>query len=143
MFLHPNRLLGKEKPQDDGETVIMQALVLCAEVGKILKQSMLMAESEIKQPRGHSSGKVQSPKFGCHPSDPLSSETQLPDFPNLPAKVESLGYFTGEFAVEEMNNKHDAFSLKRFFKYSLNNRRIIVARVANSYLYYLLTVINI
>lgn len=37
-----------------------------------------------------------------------------------------------------MNNKHDVSSLKRFFKYSLNDRRIIVVWVANSYLYYLL-----
>lgn len=110
MFLLPSRLLGKGKPQD-AETVIIQALVLCAEVGKILKRSMLMAESEIKRPRGHSSGKVQSPKFGRHPSDPLSSETQLPDFPNIPARVESPGYSTREFAVEEMNNKHAAHSL--------------------------------
>lgn len=126
MFLHPSRLLGKGKLQD-GETVIMQALVLCAKVGKILEQSMLMAESEIKRPRGHSSGKVQSPKFGCHPSDPLSSETQLPDFPNLPAKVESSGYSTREFAVKEMNNKHDEhFSLKKSYKYFLMCQIIVV-----------------
>lgn len=67
----------------------MQALVLHAEVGKMPGRSMLMAESEIKQPRGHSSGKVQSPKFGRPLDHPLSSEMQLADFPNLLARVGS------------------------------------------------------
>lgn len=47
-----------------GENIIMQPVVLHTESRKNPERSMLMAESEIKRPRGHSSGKVQSSKFG-------------------------------------------------------------------------------
>jgi len=84
-----------------------------AEVGKIPERSMLMAESEIKRPRGHSSGKVQSPKFGHlpllldHLSDPLRDAA-----PGLSEHFSqewgSRGCTIREFAVKEMNNKYAA-----------------------------------
>lgn len=99
-----------ENPQG-GETVIMQALGLGAEVGKMPGRSMLMAESEIKRPRGHSSGKVQSPKFG-RTSPPYSRRPPLGSpflrrrgLPEPPRKSGITECSAGRFAVKEMNNE--------------------------------------